>query len=87
MGAAIALLRIWAEAWAGENTWRLRLAGFAITALLVGGSLAAGWGIERLAIWQPTTSPLLIIGMASALAGRSLAVATGDVLAALGQQP
>ena len=87
MGAAIALLRIWAEAWAGENTWRLRLAGFAITALLVGGSLAAGWGIERLAIWQPATSPLLIIGMASTLAGRSLAVATGDVLAALGQQP
>jgi len=87
MGAAISLLRIWAEAWAGENAWRLRSAGFAITALVVGGSIAAGWGIERLAIWQPATSPLLIIGMASALAGRSLALATGDVLAALGQQP
>jgi len=36
MGAAISLLRIWAEAWAGENAWRLRSAGFAITALVVG---------------------------------------------------
>jgi adenosylcobinamide-phosphate synthase len=88
MGWVIARLRGWAEAWAEDEPWRLRLAGFGITLLLVGGSALAGWGVERLAIHGATSGvsaaalPLLI-GLASALAGRSLEQAVAGVLAAL----
>ena len=88
MGWLIARLRGWAEAWAADEPWRLRLAGLAITLLLVGGSALAGWGVERLAIHGVTNGfgaaalPLLI-GLASALAGRSLEQAVAAVLAAL----
>jgi adenosylcobinamide-phosphate synthase len=88
MGWLIARLRSWAEAWAADQPWRLRLAGFGITLLLVGGSALAGWWVERLAIHGATSGvsaaalPLLI-GLASALAGRSLEQAVAGVLAAL----
>jgi adenosylcobinamide-phosphate synthase len=78
MGWWISLLRRGAEAWAGTNPWKLRLAGGLITLLLVGGSGLAGWGLERLA---PT--PLLVVALASALAGRSLEQAVGGVLASV----
>ena len=78
MGWWIALLRRGAETWAGTRAWKLRLAGGLITLLLVGGSGLVGWAVERLA---PT--PLLVVALASALAGRSLEQAVGGVLKAL----
>lgn len=78
MGWWISLLRRGAETWTGTRAWKLRLAGGVITLLLVGGSGLAGWAVERLA---PT--PLLVVALASALAGRSLEQAVLQVLEAL----
>jgi len=78
MGMAITRLRRGAEAWAANSPWKLRLAGAWITLLLVGGSGLAGWGVEQLA-----PSPLLVVALASALAGRSLEQAVLQVLEAL----
>ena len=78
MGRAITWLRRGAEAWAANNPWKLRLAGGWITLLLVGGSGLAGWGVEQLA-----PSPLLVVALASALAGRSLEQAVLQVLETL----
>jgi adenosylcobinamide-phosphate synthase len=86
MGGVISRLRRWAEAWAGDRPRRLRLAGGLITLLLVGGSGLAGWGLERLALGlslHGVSALLLLIALASALAGRSLAQAVRAVLAAL----
>ena len=80
MGWWIQRLRRLAEAWAGDSPWRLRTTGGLITLLLVAGSGLAGWGLERLAVVQPATTPLLLIAMASALAGRSLEQAVRRVL-------
>jgi adenosylcobinamide-phosphate synthase len=90
MGWAIARLRGLAEGWAGDRPWALRLAGSLITLLLVGGSGLAGWLVERLALTQSCRELgvlLLLLGLASALAGRSLAVAVETVLAALPDDP
>ena len=78
MGRAITWLSRGAEAWAANNPWKLRLAGGWITLLLVGGSGLAGWGVEQLA-----PSPLLVVALASALAGRSLEQAVLQVLETL----
>ena len=78
MGWWITLLRRGAEAWAGTRAWKLRLAGGLITLVLVGGSGLAGWGVEQLA-----PMPLLVVALASALAGRSLEQAVLQVLEAL----
>jgi len=91
MGWCITRLRGLAESWAGERPWALRLAGFAITLLLVGGSALVGWGVEQLALaglgrggwWAWSAVVLLVLALASALAGRSLAQAVGRVLEAL----
>ena len=84
MGAAIAQLRPWAEAWAGDRPNLLRLAGILITLLVVGSSMLAGWLLESLALaWPLVGLPLLLIALASALAGRSLEQAVAAVLAAL----
>jgi adenosylcobinamide-phosphate synthase len=88
MGWWIARLRRLAEAWAADVPWKLRLAGGLITALLVLGSAAAGWALERLTL--ATQGPgsvlamgLLLLGLASALAGRSLEQAVEAVLRSL----
>jgi adenosylcobinamide-phosphate synthase len=69
---------------------RLRLAGGLITLLLVGASGTAGWGLVALVQHTPPGSLqhgfaqlLVVVGLASALAGRSLAQAVQAVLAAL----
>lgn len=84
MGGCIARLRGWAEAWAGDRPWALRVAGAGLTLLLVLGSAAAGWLVERLAMLCPALGlPLLLIGLASALAAGSLRRAVRRVLEAL----
>lgn len=84
MGWVIAWLRRHAEAWAGDQPARLRLMGLGITLVLVLGSALAGWSLERLAgRWPLVGLPLLLIGMASSLAGRSLEQAVRRVLRAL----
>ena len=51
---------------------------------MVSGSALSGWGLEVLARLQPWIGiPLLLIGLASALAGGSLERAVGAVLSAL----
>ncbi|MEI6360038.1 MAG: adenosylcobinamide-phosphate synthase CbiB [Synechococcus sp. ELA619] len=84
MGWWINRLRRRAELLAGDRPWALRLAGFGITGLLVGGSALAGWGLEQLALWWPALGlPLVLVGLASALAGRSLEQAVQAVLVVL----
>jgi adenosylcobinamide-phosphate synthase len=84
MGGVITGLRSGAERWAGDHPGRLRLAGGLITLVVVGGSAAAGASLEALARhWPPMGIPLLLIGLGSALAGRSLEEAVRAVLAAL----
>jgi adenosylcobinamide-phosphate synthase len=94
MGWGISWLRRLAEQWAGDRPLALRLAGGVITALLVGGSGSAGWALEQAAqhldraeLPAPlsvTLGPLLLlVALASALAGRSLEQAVREVLRAL----
>ncbi len=98
MGWWIGRFRAAAEALAGDRPWALRLAGMLITLVLVGGSGLGGWAIERLAVASPLAGVgLLVAGLASALAGRSLrleveavqrllpATANGDLTAARGR--
>jgi adenosylcobinamide-phosphate synthase len=92
MGWWITRLRQWAEAWAQDSPTRLRLGGLAITLIVVSGSCLSGWWIEQLAQgrwiseqhWLMLIAQLLlVIGLASALAGRSLEQAVMAVLSAL----
>ncbi len=94
MGWWIDQLRRLAEAAAGDCVWKLRLWGGWITLVLVGGSGLAGWGIERMALLATGTGVLaqvggmlgpmvLLLALASALAGRSLEQAVEDVVAVL----
>jgi adenosylcobinamide-phosphate synthase len=88
MGAWIALLRQPLERWAGDRPGPLRLAGLAITAATLSLSAAAGLALEWLAAWgwrQGLVAGLLfslplLLGLASALAGRSLEQAVQQVL-------
>ena len=77
MGAAIQQLREHVERIAGDRPGPLRLGGLVITLLMVGGSLLVGWGIEQLTLAQGDRlsalgAVLLVIGLASTLAARSL---------------
>ena len=88
MGWWIKQLRQGLEPWAGESPWRLRWAGGLITLLLVMASGLSGWWLEQFALgrWmagdpavrgvatalQGVATVLLMVGLASALAGRSL---------------
>ncbi len=83
MGWWISRLRQLAEHAAGDRPLALRLAGGVITVLLVGGSAGAGWLLEQLAQRQALGVPLLLIALASALAGRSLEQAVLGVLRSL----
>ena len=87
MGAVIGKLRFWVEALAGDHRWALRLGGSLITAVLVCGSATAGWALEQLSLRSPWGVPLLVVGLASALAGRSLRLAVEDVLNPLSSAP
>jgi adenosylcobinamide-phosphate synthase len=88
MGSLIRSLRSLAEAVAGDRPWALRLGGVLITITVVSGSSLLGWGVERIALdnnlliaWLGRL--LLVIGLASALAARSLRQSVLAVLQAL----
>ncbi len=84
MGWAIQHLRSFSEAWAGDNPWKLRLAGGGIALLVVAVSGGTGWVLEQMARERPLLgTPLLVVALASALAGRSLEKAVRNVLSAL----
>lgn len=92
MGWWIQRLRRHAEAWAGNSPGRLHLAGGTITVLVVGTSAASGWLLEQLALGRWTNGTiwamgfaqaLLVIGLASALAGLSLEQAVLAVVKAV----
>lgn len=84
MGWCIGRLRWLAERLAGDRPWALQLAGLLITLLLVGASGLAGLLVEHLAMACPPVGlPLLLLGLASALAGGSLRLAVQQVLDAL----
>ena len=84
MGWWIQTLRAQLESWAGERPLQLRLAGLLITLLLISGSALAGWFVERLTQQVPPLGwPLLVVALASALAGRSLRKSVMAVLEAL----
>ena len=73
MGWWIQTLRERLEPWAGDRAPQLRLAGVLITLLLISGTTLIGWWVERLPQQLPYLGwPLLVIALASALAGRSL---------------
>lgn len=72
------------ERWAGDRPRRLRLAGSAVAAAVVAVAVAVAWGVEQLARQRPWLGlPLLVIGLASALAGGSLERAVRGVLECL----
>jgi adenosylcobinamide-phosphate synthase len=81
MGALISAGLRLSERWAGDRPLRLRLAGSLVAALTVACAGGAGWGIEQLARrWPLAGLPLLLIALASALAGGSLERAVRAVL-------
>ena len=84
MGWWIQTLRARLEPWAGERPLPLRLSGLLITLLLFSGAALAGWFVERLTQPLPLLGwPLLVIALASALAGRSLRTSVMAVLESL----
>jgi adenosylcobinamide-phosphate synthase len=84
MGWAIQALRTLSEAWAGDTPWKLRLAGGALTLVLTLGSGFSGWLLEQWARQRPLLgSIVVVVALASALAGRSLEQAVKEVLQAL----
>ena len=84
MGWWIQTLRARLESWAGERPPQLQLAGLLITLILISGTALAGWFVERLTQQAPHLGwPLLVIALASALAGRSLRQSVMAVLKAL----
>ena len=84
MGWLIQRLRRLVEAWCRDSPLKLRLGGLLITLLLMGGSGLAGWWIERLALigsgFAGLGWSLLLLGLASALAGRSLHKSVMEVI-------
>ena len=92
MGWLISWLRQLAESLAGDRPWALRLGGGAITLVLVVGSGGTGWGLEHLAItsrgpFQVIAWLVLLIALASALAGKSLEQGVQAVLDQLDDLP
>ena len=96
MGWWIGRLRRTAERVAGNSPPLLRCAGLVITLLMVVSSGLAGWGLEQLALGRWTWMPsglqglgqiLVVVGLGSALAGRSLQQAVLRVTRALRTGP
>ncbi|MBM5815691.1 MAG: cobalamin biosynthesis protein CobD [Cyanobacteria bacterium K_Offshore_surface_m2_239] len=85
MGWFIERLRQLAERWAGDVPWKLRLSGLLLCLLLVTGSAGAGVVVERWAEGSPAPlgGTVLVVALASALAGGSLDRAVRGVLRAL----
>ena len=84
MGAFIEFGRRHSERWAGDRPARLRFTGALVALLTVALAGWAGWLIEQLARrWPLLGLPLLLIALASALAGGSLARAVRAVLGRL----
>ena len=87
MGKLISRLRLWVEQLSGDHTHALRLGGGLITAVLVLGAACCGWLIEQLARTSPIGTTLLVLGLASALAARSLHHSVAAILHALPDPP
>jgi adenosylcobinamide-phosphate synthase len=85
MGWFIQHLRELAEGWAGDVPWKLRLSGLLLCLLVVSGSAGAGWVVERWAVGRPggMGAAILVVALASALAGGSLERAVREVVRAL----
>ena len=88
MGRCISALRRGVEHWSGEHPQWLRLGGVAITLVLTLGSASIGWLIERIAlqtqgVLQGISLLVLVAGLASALAAKSLEQSVLNVIAAL----
>lgn len=84
LGLLIELGRRGGERWAGDRPGRLRFAGVGVAAAVVAVAALAGWGLEQLArSWPLLGMPLLLLGLASALAGGSLERAVRAVLVRL----
>ena len=92
MGWLISRLRRGVEALAGDRPWALRLGGGAITLVLVVGSGGLGWGLEHLALESRRAIQImawlvLLLALASALAGKSLEQGVQAVLDQLDDLP
>jgi adenosylcobinamide-phosphate synthase len=95
MGAAIGALRQGVEAWAADRPGKLRLGGALLAALVVAASAAAGWALEQLlrisggpgGLGAWLALGLVVVALASALAGRSLRLAVEAVLEPLALEP
>ena len=92
MGAAIQQLRDQVERITGDREGPLRIGGLVITLLMVGGSSLVGWSIEQLTLVQGDRlsslgAVLLVIGLASTLAARSLRDSVLAVLQAIPSNP
>ena len=92
MGWVISWLRQVVETLAGDRPWALRLGGGCITLVLVTGSGAIGWGLEQLVLesrgpLQVVAWLVLLIALASALAGKSLQQGVQAVLDQLEDLP
>lgn len=84
MGWAIQGLRHCSEAWAKDHPCKLSLAGFVLTLVVSLGSGLGGWLLEQWARDRALLgSGLVVVALASALAGRSLEQAVRGVLDAL----
>ena len=88
MGAAIQQLRDQVERITCDREGPLRIGGLVITLLMVGGSSLVGWSIEQLTLVQGDRlsslgAVLLVIGLASTLAARSLRDSVLAVLQAI----
>jgi adenosylcobinamide-phosphate synthase len=78
---------LWVERLSGDRPEALRLGGGLITAVLVLGAGSCGWLVEQLARAAPFGTALLVLGLASALAARSLHDSVAAILSALPDQP
>ena len=87
MGKLISRLRLWVEPLSGDRPHALRLGGGLIAAVLVLAGGTCGWLVEQLARVSPVGTALLVLGLASALAARSLHDSVAAIIHALKVHP